>query len=189
MGGTSAKSPKTDVRIAKRAEAIRLKVAGMTYAQVAQALDMTDSGAWQLIQGELRRRAAEMKEGVQELRQIAHERYETMIRRLWLKAMPADANAPLDYKAIHTLMNTIERDARIMGYAAPEKHQVDLSHMQLQLGIIIEEIARVIPDSEVPKVYEALDEALQRAATKENRILDVPHTTIEDKKSNDAGEK
>ena len=58
-----------------------------------------------------------------------------------------------------------------MGYEAARRHQVDVNHLKAQITLVVKLIARVIPDDAVPKVYRALDEAVEQLARQE-RIQD-----------------
>lgn len=154
----------------RRAKAMALRVRGATYRQIGDELEMSEDGAAKLVRRELQRQRKESNENAEELRQVAHSRFEAMVRRLWTRAMPVDSEGkPLkpDYDAMRQLVNVIAQDSKIMGYAAASKHQVDLGHLQGQIGIIVEVIARVLPDEQLPKVYEAIDVAFSSMASRQ----------------------
>ena len=102
------------------------------------------------------------RESASELRLIAHQRLERVVQRLWLQAMPPSADDSLDLSAIDRIIRCIAADSRIMGYDSTARPRgVDLEHFRKQVGLIVEVIARVIPDDCVPRVHEALEDALE----------------------------
>jgi len=148
-------------------KAITMRMAGADNYQIAKELGVTDSAVSHMISRELKRKRDEINETAEEMRQIDSMRLEAIIRRSWLKAFPSDMTAPLDYDAGRQIMNAIEKRSKILGYAAASKHQVDISHLQSQMGLVLEVVARAVPDEAMPKVYAALEEAIGTLQRKE----------------------
>ena len=148
------------VSVTRRAEAVNFRVAGFTYRQIGDRMGISGAAAHKLVKKELTDTRDLMREQVAEVRGVNCRRLEMLINRMWVKALPTNANAHLDYEAIRTIIRAIEKQSRLMGAEAPQKHQVDLNHLNSQVGLVVEMIARVIPDDSVPKVYEAMEEAM-----------------------------
>lgn len=156
-------SPKTSEY---KEKALQLRSAGFSYTQIAKALDTTPERVGAMLSRHLSNLRSSNHETARDLRDIAHLRHETMIARLWLKAMPQDGSASMDYGALDRIARLIAQDAKLMGYEAPQKHQIDMSVMQQQVGIVVEAITRVLPDDAIPRVYEAVEEVVQQIERK-----------------------
>lgn len=146
--------------VARRADAWNFRIAGFTYRQIADKIGCSTSTAHDLVKHELFDTTDVMRDQVREGRQIELARVEKMINRCWLSAFPAEPNAKPDYDAIRTILRCSERKAKLLGLEAPQKHQVDMNHLNSQVALVVEMIARVIPDESVPQVYAAVEEAM-----------------------------
>ena len=152
---------------AKRSEkALQLRAAGFSLSQIAKVLDVSIPAVGEMIRRKIVENRNLSGETAKDLRDIAHMRHETLIARLWLKAMPNDPEKEMDMRAVDRILRIVAQDAKLMGYEAPQKHQIDMSVMQQQVGIVVEAITRVLPDDAIPRVYEAVEEVVQQIERK-----------------------
>jgi DNA-binding transcriptional MerR regulator len=163
-------TPDNDPALAERREkAISLRAAGFSFSKIGKALGVSKQAAYKLVMKEVRAMRLETAEKATELRQIAHVRIETLINRLYLQAMPnpaTDANGktstpPMDLQAVDRLIRLMVFHARLMGYEEPQRLQIDINEMRVQMGFIIERISKVIPEDAAPRVVAVLDEAIK----------------------------
>ena len=170
--GVGRPKGRTDASAAERRQlALNLKVRGASLEQIARELDVTVHTASDIVRNAVRYRAKEEALNAEELRTIGHARYEALIRRMWTRAFPRDPNAEPDYKAVDSILRTIKQDAVMMGYESPQKHDLDIRLVQAQIGVVVEAIARVLPDSEMHRVHDAVGEALTLLENQEaNRV-------------------
>lgn len=157
-------------QIARRARAVSLRVAGFSYRQIATEMGIDLHDAHDLVRRELEDTTDVTRHQIREERQIEFTRLEKIINRCWTKAFPADLKVATDYDAIRTILRAMERKAKLLGLEAPQKHQVDLAHLNNQVGLVVEMIARVIPDDSVPKVYEVVEEAMRIIDSRERAL-------------------
>lgn len=102
--------------IAKQADAVKLKVAGATYEEIARALGYADaSGARWAVQAGLAARLDDA--GTEELRQLEAERLERLHLSRWKRAMDGDDDA---YALV---LQTAKQRAALLGLNAPVKLQ------------------------------------------------------------------
>lgn len=149
----------------KRAKALKLRVAGATNAQIAEELGCSYDAAKQLVARALVKYRESAVSDAAQLRAIAHERFETLIRSLWKKAVVEH-----DVTAVREIARVVERDSKLLGYAAPQRHRVDLIHLQAQIGTVVEMICRVVSDEDVPRVVEAVEQALEIVQRKDRSL-------------------
>lgn len=106
---------RTPAVIAKQAEAVKMKVAGATYEDIAKILGYADhTGARWAVHAGLAARLDDA--GVEELRQIELERLERLHLSRWKKATDGDNEAYV------LVLRTMERRAKLLGLDAPVKH-------------------------------------------------------------------
>ncbi len=153
----------TDLRNAERRDrAVQLRAAGFTYEKIGKALNVSRERAGKIVREELANCRRETAEAASELRDIAHRRHESLINRLWLKAMPNDPSEPMDYNAVDRILRAVALDAKIMGYEAPTQHRIDVHQMQTSITMVVDMICNVLPDEYAPKVYEVVERAAKQ---------------------------
>lgn len=140
--------------------AFTLRIAGFSYRQIADDLGMDVKDTHVLVKRALSETQDVNRELIAEERKLDLARLDRIINRCWVHAFPQDQSAKPDESAMRTIMRALERRGKILGLEAPQKHQVDLGHLNGQVAIIVEYLTRVIPDESVPKVYEAIEEAM-----------------------------
>lgn len=145
----------------RRAVALSMRIRGASMAAIGKELDITPQAASSMVKGALRVQNEQERLDAADLRQIAHERLEALIRRMWVRAFPNDLGAEPDYKAVDSIMRAIRRDAEMMGYESPKKYDLDIRLVQQQVGVVVEAIARVLPDEDMPRIHAAIGEALK----------------------------
>lgn len=162
--------PTTELQKEQRKERIlALALAGYSSRKIAKAMEAAGDPISHVTAAKYVREAIqEAGEGALNsasvLRQKAHLRHEQMINRLWLKAMPNDASAELDMDAMRQIKEIIAQDARICGYDAPRRSEVDMQVFSMSMSVVLEKIMTVIPDDCVPLVNEALEQGMNEVA-------------------------
>lgn len=104
----SIAQPEDRVRAQK---ALDLRLAGMTYAAIAESLDYADrSGPRKAVDGLLKQVE---HEGVAELRQVEGHRLDRLQRAVWINAVGGNLDA------IKTVLSIMDRRAKLFGLNAP----------------------------------------------------------------------
>lgn len=100
-------------------QALELRRAGATYAQIAQTLGYANpSSAQKAVESALKEALVEPAEGVLQL-ELA--RLDAMLSTLWPKMREGD------YGAVDRILRIMDRRARFLGLDAPEKHEIAAS--------------------------------------------------------------
>lgn len=158
---TYGASTPEDVRLSERRDKVmQMRVAGFTLKQIAKAVGVSHETVRKDISLELMRVKNESADAVDELRLISHERLEALIRRLWNKVHVADPKAEIDYHAVDRMMRAIATHARIMGYEAPQKRQVDMRMISMTVAPIVDSIIAALPDEHAEAVRRAVVAAM-----------------------------
>ncbi len=100
---------------ARRAEALRLRAAGKSYAEIARALGVNESTAWRLVKREFDRLNAATRETAHEVRRLELDRLDGLHEALWAKARSGDT------QAIFAALRIMERRAKLLGLDAPTR--------------------------------------------------------------------
>jgi len=96
----------------RRSQALELRISGMSYRAIADALSCADSTAYELVQSALREIPAANVE-------ILRQEHDSMIRALFLKLKPRiDKGEP---RAIEVGVKLLERLAKLHGLDAPTR--------------------------------------------------------------------
>ncbi len=156
--GKSQSREMDPVSVTKRNQAVDLKIRGYSYREVGAEMGISRQAAQQLVAKELANLTDVTREQIAGERQLEVARTEVMIKKLWPKAFPADNS--IDYDGVRSILRCMERKQKLLGLEAPQKHTVDMGHLQGQAALMVEMITRVIPDDSVPKVYEAMEAAM-----------------------------
>lgn len=107
---TSNSIAQPDERV-RAQKALELRIAGMTYAAIAESLDYADrSGPRKAVDGLLRKVE---HEGVSELRQMEGHRLDRLQRAVWVNAVGGNLDA------IKTVLSIMDRRAKLFGLNAP----------------------------------------------------------------------
>ncbi|PPE69491.1 hypothetical protein C1702_11145 [Caldimonas thermodepolymerans] len=102
----------------RRLQALELRKQGKNFEEIAAALGITKSAAWQLVDGALRDYNNAVKESVDELRQVTLLQLDDMLAN-WLPIARAG-----DDKAAGIVLKTLGERAKLMGLYAPTKTEL-----------------------------------------------------------------
>lgn len=102
---------------ARRVEALSLRLAGLTYEQIGDRLDISTEGARDLVGRTLRQ--AENR-AVEELRQLETARLDRAQAAIWTKVLDGD------YRAIDTFLRISRRRADLLGLDSPKEINVKM---------------------------------------------------------------
>lgn len=102
-------------RAERRLEALQMRRAGHTYAEIGEALGVNPSRAHAIVQTTLRNM---LREPADDVRQMEDTRLDSMLRALWGRIEHGDV------AAISAALRIMERRARLLGLDAPTQQQV-----------------------------------------------------------------
>jgi len=112
MGGIT----KTRARAADRAtEALRLRAAGLSYAQIGERLGITKQAAWAAVRRGFRTLQETAEREAEHLRRLELLRLDALHRAIWPHAMDGD------YRAVDRILKIMDARCRLLGlYDRPE---------------------------------------------------------------------
>lgn len=116
----SKMSPNRIQALERARQALSLRREGKRYDEIGEALGITASGAWRLVQRAYRRAQKQNDSEVEFQRKLDLERCDVAISALWPNVLAGK------YGAIERLMQVLERRAKLLGLDAPVK--VDIEH-------------------------------------------------------------
>jgi hypothetical protein len=116
--GAKNKRPKAIVTLEREAEAIELRKAGLTYAQIGEALGISEVGAHKAVGRALEKFKSEMAEQTADVRQLELQRLDALFYGVWLKAQSGDP------ASIGSAMKIMERRAKLLGLDAATKSEL-----------------------------------------------------------------
>ena len=103
----------------KKAKALDLRLAGYTYAKIAETLGISDSSAHRYVSEGLDEANADALEGAHKLRKVMNGRLEKMIVALWKDALTAESIEERR-RSIRELVKLLDRQAKLLGLDAPK---------------------------------------------------------------------
>src|SRR5699024_556363 len=96
----------------RRVEAMTLRLAGLTYQQIAERMDLSESGAYDLVKRSFRYVETDT---VDEMRQLENDRLDRAQAAIWPKVLKGEESA------ISTFLSISGQRARINGLNSPPK--------------------------------------------------------------------
>lgn len=109
----------TPLVLAKRRQAVELRLRGNSYVDIARELGITAQAAYQTVSAALDEARKELREKSKELRELEADRLDILYRKVADAVMPDDS--PIDPKLIETALKIMERRAKLLGLDAPTK--------------------------------------------------------------------
>jgi hypothetical protein len=103
----------------RRQSAVSLRVAGRTYAQIADELGVSKQRAYQAVAEAVAEVNQQCRESAEELRRVECERLDAAQAAIWDKVVGGDL------KAVETFLKLATRRARLLGLDAPTRTQVE----------------------------------------------------------------
>jgi hypothetical protein len=113
----SKNSPTKAQAVKRRAEALDLRIAGLTYRQIGERMGVSESRAYQLVGKALAVYRIDGTQKAEQLRAVMTAQLESLVGGLWPQAKAGDV------KAVSTLLGVFNRLARLHGLDAPAKVQ------------------------------------------------------------------
>ncbi len=161
----SRQSPTRVTAAARRAEALRLRAAGKSYAEIARALGVNESTAWRLVKKEFDRLNAATRETAHEVRRLELDRLDGLHEALWPSAKSGNT------QAIFAALKVMERRAKLLGLDAPTKVGLEGANGEITTEDIIALALSpkgygAVPGSMSPEMYLERKEA-ERLAKKQ----------------------
>jgi hypothetical protein len=108
-------TPKAAERVLRERKGIALRLAGATYEEIGEQLEMSESGAYRLVRRCLERERARTEEDAETLRQIDLMRVERAILALWTMVKAGHLGA------IDRLLRCLDIRAKYLGLYAPAR--------------------------------------------------------------------
>lgn len=110
--------PGTDLVVTREREnqALEMKLAGLSYAEIAKQMGYTRQAAWKAVWRRLNEFPAE---NAAELRKLENARYDKLQARAWLKMQQGDI------KAMQIITSIMQQRARLNGLNAPERVELE----------------------------------------------------------------
>jgi len=137
-----------------------MRRANFTYEQIGKALNVTKQAVNKRYLRYLRETQAEIGMSLADMKIQTLEQLDTIINRLWLKALPNDAKEALDLDCLDRLTRGIDQRTRLLGLDAPQKHQVDVVVISRVVGQVVDAIIAVLPDDSIERVHDAVADVI-----------------------------
>lgn len=105
----------------RRNRAIQMRIAGATFSDIGKALGITRSRAHALVRAELADMAANRVESRESLRTLMGERYNALLKRLWMESgvvRKADGSSELRVDVVDRILRVMESMTRLHGIEA-----------------------------------------------------------------------
>ena len=99
----------------KRAQALMLREAGLTFQQIGRQIECSTTRAYQYVADELKRLADQASDSAESIRQLELERLDRMTTGIWTKAKTGDL------RSIDRMIKIIEQRSKLLGLYAPTK--------------------------------------------------------------------
>jgi DNA-binding CsgD family transcriptional regulator len=115
----SATSGRRVIAIDREAQALQLRASGISYREIAVALDISLGAAHRVVQRGLERLVALSREEAEQLRRLELERLDGLVRGHYQRAVDGDV------ASAGVVLRTISERARLLGLYAPAS--VDVS--------------------------------------------------------------
>lgn len=131
---TPAAKRRRELHQARRAEALTLLLAGLSYEQIGERLGITKQGAIDMIGRSLD--VAESRQ-VDEMRALENARLDRAQAAIWTKVLNGDT------KAIDAFLKISQRRARLNGMDAPTKINLKVS-VQAEMEAALNELENVV---------------------------------------------
>lgn len=135
----SAGLGRNELQRARRVEAMSLRLAGFSYDQIAERMEVTSSTAHRWVHDALRR--AENR-NARELRTIENARLDRAQAAIWSKVISGDL------QAINTFLRISERRSKMNGIDAPTQLEMSVTIRQ-EMEEALQELEAVILEAEV----------------------------------------
>ena len=105
------KSSRTLAATARRNQIVQLKLYGLNDVQIAENLNVTAYRVRKEYKQALQKMNDETSDFVKTIRDTTHQRYETLLTKLYPKVM----KTPIDYEALSAILRIIEGERKLFG--------------------------------------------------------------------------
>ena len=143
MNKTTSRSAVTEEQ---RVQALKFRMAGLSYQQIADHLGIARSAAYKLVKTALDRLHEEVHEGAEDLRELELQRMDQLFSLAYNNAMKGDI------AAIDRCVKIMERRARLMGLDAATRSEISgsllMSPQWLELKAVLVKTLASYPDAQ-----------------------------------------
>lgn len=123
----------------RRVEAMTLRLAGLTYQQIAERMDLSESGAYDLVKRSFRYVETDT---VDEMRQLENDRLDRAQAAIWPKVLRGEESA------ISTFLSISGQRARINGLNSPTKVDISVG-VRTEMESALNQLEELVMDAEV----------------------------------------
>lgn len=121
-------------------QAVALRIAGATFAQIGERLGVSGQAAHKMVVKALAEIARQTAESAEQLRQMELQRLDALQASLWGDAMKGDE------QKVDRVLRVMARRAALLGLDAPAKQEITYTDAELN-GAIERELARLAAES------------------------------------------
>jgi hypothetical protein len=121
----------------RRAEALALRMAGLSYAQIGERLSITTEGAVDLVRRTLQRASVTERESVEEERALENARLDRVQAALWPQVLQGD------HRAIDLYLRISASRRKMNGTDAPTKIQLSVN-IREEMEFALNELEKVV---------------------------------------------
>lgn len=142
---TPASKKRRELHQARRTEALALILAGLSYEQVAERLDISMRGVYDMVNRTLHNAENRV---VEEMRNVENARLDRVQAAIWPKALKGDI------KAVDAYLKISARRAKMNGLDAPTKVNLSLN-VRTEMEQALNELEQVVLGEVLPDVDES----------------------------------
>lgn len=140
----------------RRDKAWRMRIAGATVSEIGVALGISKQSASRMLRNLAEQHARLNRQTNEQHLAVRNAQIELMIGVLQKRAYK-DINEP-DVAAVDRILKAMELHAKLNGYAAPIKAQIDVRALHAHVGTVVDSIVRLVPDERVGDVIRVLED-------------------------------
>ena len=141
---TSLAAKRKEQTRSRRIEALSLRLAGLTYEQIAERLDISPEGARDMVNRTLDRAENQI---VDEMRELEGARLDRAQAAIWTKVLEGDT------KAVDTFLRISQRRARLYGLDSPTAINVSVGVRQ-EMEQALDDLQQVVMGKVLDSHYE-----------------------------------
>lgn len=118
---TKKTTPQAVEKLEQRTKVIQLRMQGYSYAEIAGIVGVSKARSYQIIQEYIQEYREQHAESIDQMVELDCQRMDTLMRSLWTRFDDGDTAAAA------LILKLLERRARLFGFDAPEKQNIETS--------------------------------------------------------------
>lgn len=156
----------------RRAKAIQLRIAGATFTDIGKALNITRQRAHSIVHSELNEMAAERTDTRESLRTLMGERYNAILKRLWMDSglvRRQDGSVDLRVDVVDRILRVMESMVKLHGIEAVTQAEEEALVLRASGSRLAMLMMKFVPEEQ----REAMVAELERVIGEREAIGDV----------------